>query len=72
MSDAPAEISEGRRVSMVWAVPVLALVIGVSLVVYTFASQGPEITLHFADAEGIEAGVAVDVFGVIAAIECFD
>ena len=56
MTDAEAEIGEGRRISMVWVVPIVALAIGLWMIVYTISSQGPEITILFSNAEGIEAG----------------
>lgn len=56
MSEARAEIAERRRISIIWLVPLVALVLGIGMVLYTFVSQGPLITIVFADAEGIEAG----------------
>ncbi len=44
------------RLSLVWIVPLLALVIGLGLVVRTFLQHGPDITIEFANAEGLEAG----------------
>jgi len=42
--------------SLVWLLPILTVVIGVWLTVKTISEQGPEITITFANAEGIEAG----------------
>jgi paraquat-inducible protein B len=44
------------RFSLVWVVPLLALVVGAVLVVRSFLQQGPEITISFRNAEGLEAG----------------
>ena len=44
------------RPSMIWAIPLLAAVIGLSLVVQTLWQRGPTITVSFASAEGIEPG----------------
>ncbi len=44
------------RFSLVWIVPLLALVVGAVLVVRSFLHQGPEITISFRNAEGLEAG----------------
>lgn len=44
------------RFSLVWIVPLLALVVGAVLVVRSFLLQGPEITISFRNAEGLEAG----------------
>jgi paraquat-inducible protein B len=51
-------VGKRRRwaVSFVWAVPVIALLIGLSLVVQAIRQQGPTITVTFATAEGIEPG----------------
>lgn len=44
------------RPSLVWMVPVLAALIGLSLVVHALMQRGPTITVSFASAEGIEPG----------------
>lgn len=44
------------RFSMVWAIPLLAAVIGLSLVVQAIWQRGPTITVSFSSAEGIEPG----------------
>ena len=56
MADASANISEKRSFSPVWIVPILAVLIGIWMVVYTIQSQGPDITIVFSTAEGIETG----------------
>ncbi|MDQ6973222.1 MAG: MlaD family protein, partial [Mariprofundaceae bacterium] len=45
-----------RGPSIVWLIPMLTLVIGLWLVVKTVSDKGPEITITFRTAEGIEAG----------------
>ena len=45
-----------RLPSFVWAVPVIAALIGIWLVVQSVTSQGPVITITFKSAEGLEAG----------------
>lgn len=47
--------SHGRP-SLVWGIPVLAALIGLSLVVQALWQRGPTITVSFASAEGIEPG----------------
>lgn len=42
--------------SLIWLIPILAAVIGVSLMVQTWVQRGPEITITFRSGEGIEAG----------------
>ena len=44
------------RPSMIWAIPILAALIGLSLVVEALWQRGPTITVSFASAEGIEPG----------------
>lgn len=42
------------RMSLVWIVPMVALVIGAGLVLRTYLQAGPEIEIEFRSAEGIE------------------
>ncbi len=42
--------------SLVWLIPILAAVIGISLAIKTWVQRGPEITITFHSAEGLEAG----------------
>jgi paraquat-inducible protein B len=42
--------------SLIWLIPILAAVIGISLAVNTWMQRGPEITIIFSTAEGLEAG----------------
>jgi paraquat-inducible protein B len=42
--------------SLVWIVPLVAALIGITLVVRSVTNRGPTITISFASAEGIEAG----------------
>jgi len=44
------------HLSLVWIVPIVALVVGAVLVVRSLLEVGPEITIEFRSAEGIEAG----------------
>ncbi|MFK8049827.1 MAG: intermembrane transport protein PqiB [Halioglobus sp.] len=52
----PANVDGGSKLSIVWLVPVIALVIGLWMVYTHWASQGPLISITFQNAEGIEAG----------------
>ena len=58
--DALAPTPEVRRsrwsVSLIWLVPIVAALIGLSMVVHSWASRGPAITVTFLTAEGLEAG----------------
>ncbi|MDO6705868.1 intermembrane transport protein PqiB [Photobacterium sp. 1_MG-2023] len=51
-----AEVSPIRQLSLIWLVPVVALVIGFWMLIQFLASKGPEITLKLTTAEGIEVG----------------
>jgi paraquat-inducible protein B len=56
MSAAPApHVSRARNFSLVWVVPVVALLIGGWMVFRELRSRGPEIEIEFTDGTGIEA-----------------
>jgi paraquat-inducible protein B len=44
------------RISMIWMIPVLAVLLGIGLIVQTSLEQGPTIEIVFADATGLKAG----------------
>lgn len=52
------EVSAPRRfgISLVWLVPIVALIVAASLFVRTVILAGPRIDIEFASADGIEAG----------------
>ena len=52
----PVIRSGKRQVSIVWLVPVVALLIGGWLIYKAVTEKGPEITITFRTAEGLEAG----------------
>lgn len=50
------EIRQRRaRVSLIWLVPIVAALVGLSMVVQSWLSAGPQITVSFLTAEGLEA-----------------
>ncbi|WP_299233117.1 intermembrane transport protein PqiB [uncultured Halomonas sp.] len=51
-----ARATPQARVSPIWIVPIVALLIGAWLVYDNYRSRGPQITLTISNAEGIEAG----------------
>lgn len=51
-----AEIKPIRRISKIWLIPIVALLVGAWMVYYQIANQGTEITIYFSSAEGLEAG----------------
>jgi len=56
MTEAKATVSERRRISAIWLVPIVALALGLWMVIHTLQSQGPEITVVFSSGASIEAG----------------
>src|SRR5262245_57537102 len=63
MPDPNTAIPESRtvtkkktRLSLVWFIPIVAAIVGVWVAVARILSQGPEITIDFKTAEGLEAG----------------
>lgn len=50
------EIKRGRRVSVVWIIPAVALLIGGGLGFKTWSEAGPDVTIVFDSATGLEAG----------------
>lgn len=50
-----AAIGERRRISLVWLIPIVALVIGGWLAYKAFSERGPTITIQFETASGLEA-----------------
>lgn len=51
-----AEIKQGRSLSAVWIIPILALVLGIYMVVHNFMTEGPEIAIAFKTASGLTEG----------------
>ncbi len=74
---AEAVVETRSRPSAVWLVPLVAALIGAFLVYRTLSEAGPTITIHFATAEGLEAGKTQIRFkdvqvGLVQAIELSD
>lgn len=58
-SDIPAAISEPKRrfsIQLVWIIPIVAALIGLSLAVKSYMDRGETITITFKTGEGMEAG----------------
>jgi paraquat-inducible protein B len=55
LPDAVVETGK-RKISIVWLIPLVALVIGGWLALKTLSEKGPTITISFESAEGLEAG----------------
>ena len=64
MTTSKAEKDKGGGISAIWIIPLLALALGAYMVVHTWMTEGPEITVTFEDgqqgpldtAEGLTAG----------------
>jgi paraquat-inducible protein B len=57
MADLPqAEIQSKRQISIVWLVPIVAILIGGWLAYKGLSEKGPMVTISFESAEGLEAG----------------
>ncbi|MBF8222134.1 intermembrane transport protein PqiB [Halomonas sp. 328] len=57
--DSRARVSAQARISPIWIVPLVALMIGAWLIYDNYTSRGPQITLEMPNAEGIEAGTLI-------------
>lgn len=58
LGDVPVAVvdTHHRRLSAIWLLPLVAILIGIWLIYRTLSETGPEITIDFSTAEGIEAG----------------
>lgn len=59
LSDIPDAVSEPKRrfsVQLVWIIPILAVLIGLSLGIQAFINRGETITITFKTGEGLEVG----------------
>lgn len=56
MTTEQAKISQGRKFSGVWIIPILALVLGAYMVVHNYLTEGPTIEIAFKTAGGLAQG----------------
>lgn len=59
LKDIPEAVPEPRRrfsLQLVWLIPIVAAIIGGTLVVKTYLQKGPTITISFKTGDGLEAG----------------
>ena len=56
MTTEQADISQGRKLSGIWIIPILALLLGVYMVIHNWMTEGPEISIAFNTADGLVAG----------------
>ena len=57
-TDIPQPVIRSREhhISIVWIIPVIAALVGCWLIYKTFSERGPQVTITFKTAEGLEAG----------------
>ena len=59
MSDVPAALPVSKRrwaISIVWLIPLVAMLVGGWVAVHYLLARGPAISIEFANADGLEAG----------------
>jgi paraquat-inducible protein B len=56
MSEEVQVVHPKRRINLVWLLPIIAGLLGIYMVVYTYMTEGPQITIVFSTAEGMTAG----------------
>ena len=56
MSENKPVVSSGGGLSTIWIIPILAIVLGVWMVVYSFMNEGPDLEISFNNADGLTAG----------------
>ena len=49
-------VRKSRRLPVIWAIPLVAVLIGAWLAWDTLSKEGPTIVISFQDAEGLQAG----------------
>lgn len=55
-AETPARLGSGPKLSSIWFVPIVAVVVGIWMVYMHWAGQGPLIEVTFISGEGIEGG----------------
>ena len=53
---APTRVQRERRISWIWLLPILAIIVGLSVLVRMWMGIGPTIVVTFNSAEGLKAG----------------
>ena len=56
MTEAIASVKPRRKVPVIWFVPIVAALLGIWMVVYHYMNEGPEISITFNTADGIQPG----------------
>ena len=69
MTEAIASVKPRRKVPVIWFVPIVAALLGIWMVVYHYMNEGPEISITFNTADGIQPGktkikaLSIELFG---------
>ena len=53
---AKPEVTRGKKLTAIWIIPLVAVVLGIWMVAHTYLNEGPEIEITFKTAVGLEAG----------------
>jgi paraquat-inducible protein B len=56
MTTEQAKVSQRKKISSIWFIPLLALVLGLYMVIHNWMTEGPEIKIAFKTASGLEQG----------------
>ena len=56
MTEATATVKPARKLPAIWLVPIVAALLGIWVVIYTYMNEGPTIEISFSDASGVEEG----------------
>jgi len=56
MTTAKPEVTRGKKLTAIWIIPLVAVVLGIWMVIYSFMTEGPEIEITFKTATGLVAG----------------
>ena len=56
MTISQASINKNKKLPAIWIIPIIALLLGVWMILNYYFTRGPEITISFPTAEGIESG----------------
>lgn len=56
MNDLTPDISKSKTFSTIWIVPIVAMLLGIWMVIYTLMGEGPEFHISFKNADDLVAG----------------
>ncbi len=56
MTEADAEVTDSKKISLIWVLPIAVLVIGGWIMLQQYLTEGPKVEITFKTAEGLEVG----------------